>query len=69
MNIAPKKVSFNELSVQEVNLILRGLGHLPANQSMSLILKLESLAEAQLNPPPAPPAPAPATDAEKDPPA
>ena len=37
-----------ELEVQEVNTILSGLGKLPAEMSMELILKIRAEAERQL---------------------
>lgn len=37
-----------ELEIQEVNTILSGLGKLPAEMSMELILKIRAEAEKQL---------------------
>ena len=37
-----------ELEIQEVNTILSGLGKLPAEMSMELILKIRAEAERQL---------------------
>ena len=37
-----------ELSLEEVNLVLAGLSELPAKQSLSLILKLQEEASAQI---------------------
>jgi hypothetical protein len=39
-----------ELSVEEINLILQGLGELPAKMSMAIIQKVQQQAAPQMQP-------------------
>ncbi len=39
-----------ELSVEEINLILQGLGELPAKMSMAIIQKVQQQAASQMQP-------------------
>ncbi|MHB8388033.1 MAG: hypothetical protein ACYDBH_00465 [Acidobacteriaceae bacterium] len=49
------KVTFADLSPEEVNLVLAGLGKLPLELSVTLWAKLKQSAEQQLAPVPQPP--------------
>ena len=40
-----------DFTVEELNLILKGLGELPAKDSMHMIAKIQQEAGKQLNPP------------------
>ena len=40
-----------DFTVEELNLILKGLGELPAKESMNMIAKIQGSASKQLNPP------------------
>ena len=40
-----------QLSGEEVNLVLTGLGELPAKQTINLILRIQAQAQAQMAPP------------------
>ena len=38
-----------EFTIEETNLILAGLGHLPLNQSLDMVNKIQQVAKEQLN--------------------
>jgi hypothetical protein len=38
-----------EFTVEEANLVLAGLGHLPLNQSLDLVNKIQKAAQEQMN--------------------
>ncbi len=45
-------INFTDLTPDEANIILAGLGELPAKISMGLIAKLKQQGDAQIQPPP-----------------
>jgi len=45
-------INFTDLTPDEANIILAGLGELPAKISMGLLLKLKQHGDAQMQPPP-----------------
>ena len=45
-------INFTDLTPDEANIILAGLGELPAKISMALIVKLKQQGDAQMQPPP-----------------
>jgi len=45
-------INFTDLTPDEANIILAGLGELPAKISMGLIAKLKQQGDAQMQPPP-----------------
>ncbi len=45
-------INFTDLTPDEANIILAGLGELPAKISMGLLLKLKQQGDAQMQPPP-----------------
>ena len=45
-------INFTDLTPDEANVILAGLGELPAKISMVLIAKLKQQGDAQIQPPP-----------------
>ena len=44
-------INFTELTPDEANIVLAGLGELPAKISMALIVKLKQQGDAQMQPP------------------
>jgi hypothetical protein len=48
------KISLSDLSVNDVNLIMAGLGKLPLEASVDLWARIKSQAEAQIKQEPAP---------------
>jgi len=44
-------INFTDLTPDEANIILAGLGELPAKISMGLLLKLKQQGDAQMQPP------------------
>ena len=46
-------INFTDLTPDEANIILAGLGELPAKISMALIVKLKQQGDAEMQPPPA----------------
>ena len=47
-----QNLNFTNLTPDEANIILAGLGELPAKISMGLIAKLKQQGDAQMQPPP-----------------
>ena len=45
-------INFTDLTPDEANIVLAGLGELPAKISMALIIKLKGQGDAQMQPPP-----------------
>ena len=45
------KITFTDLTPDEANIILAGLGELPAKISIQLIAKLKAQGDAQMQPP------------------
>ncbi len=45
-------INFTDLTPDEANIVLAGLGELPAKISMALIIKLKQQGDAQMQPPP-----------------
>ena len=52
-------INFTDLTPDEANIVLAGLGELPAKISMALIIKLKQQGDAQMQPPAQPVQPAP----------
>ena len=44
-------INFTDLTPDEANIVLAGLGELPAKISMALIVKLKQQGDAQMQPP------------------
>lgn len=44
-------INFTDLTPDEANIVLAGLGELPAKISMGLLLKLKQQGDAQMQPP------------------
>ena len=47
-------INFTDLTPDEANIVLAGLGELPAKISMALLIKLKQQGDAQMQPAPEP---------------